>query len=162
MSKRKKPSEAERSGGHRTAGEQGFTLIETLIASLVLLFGLVSIASLLGYAAATSYENKMDELATSLAVQKMEQLRGQSASTLADGGCSLDSSGYIDFSQSAVSGYGQTVANFNRTTFDLRWNVNTSSGLRKIVVAARRVNGGNKRLLTNVLKPVNVQCLKQP
>jgi hypothetical protein len=129
---------------------------------MILLFGLVSLASLLGYAVATGYENKTDELATALAVQQMEKLRGQDASTLADGGCALDSSGNIDFSQSAVSGYNQSITNFNGMTFDLRWNVNTSSGLRKIVVAARRVNGGNKRLLTNVLKPVNLRCLKQP
>ncbi len=141
--------------------EAGFTLIETLIASLVLMFGLLSVASLLTYAVATNYENKMDAIGTSLAIRKMEHLRAQSASSLADGGCPLDSGGNIDYAQAAAVGYSETSTSFNNVTFNLRWNVNTSNGLRKIVVAARRTSG-TKRYMSNILRPINVRCLKQP
>jgi prepilin-type N-terminal cleavage/methylation domain-containing protein len=139
--------------------QRGFTLIETLIATVVLAFGLLSVASLLAYSLATNYENRMDSVATNLAIQRMEQLRGQAFSTISNGGCALDGNGNIDFAQAAVTGYSQTTT-FNNRTFDIRWNIATSDGLTKIVVAARR-SGGSKRYLTNVLRPVNVRCLKQ-
>ena len=140
---------------------KGFTLIETMIASLVLIFGLLSIASLLSFSVASNYENRVDSVGTTLAVQKMEQLRAQPASSLADGGSTLDSNGNIDYSQAAVGGYSQTITGVGNQTFDVRWNVNTSNGLRKIVVAARR-SVGTKRFMTNILKPINIRCLKQP
>ena len=90
--------------------ERGFSLIETLIASFILMFGLLSLASLLSYAVAANLENKSDAYATTLAVRKMEELKGQPSTALADGGCSLDSSGNIDFSTTAAVGYSQTVA----------------------------------------------------
>ena len=65
--------------------QRGFTLVETLVAALVLAFGLLSVASLLAYSLATNYENRMDSVATNLAIQKMEQLRGQAFSTISSG-----------------------------------------------------------------------------
>jgi Tfp pilus assembly protein PilV len=140
-------------------GEQGFSLVETLVASFVLMFGLLGLASLLSYAVAANLENKSDAFATTLAVRKMEELKGQP--TLADGGCTLASNGDIDFGATAAGGYSQTVVGVANQSFDLRWNVTTANGLRKIVVAARRTNG-TKRMLMNVLRPVNIRCLKQP
>lgn len=147
--------------GDSSAGQRGFSLVETLVASFILMFGLLALASLLSYAVATNLENKTDAFATTLAVRKMEELKGQPSTALADGGCNLDSSGNIDFNASAVGGYSQTVAGVVNQNFDLRWNVTTANGLRKIVVAARRSNG-TKRMLLNVLRPVNVRCFKQP
>jgi Tfp pilus assembly protein PilV len=142
-------------------GEQGFSLVETLVASFVLMFGLLGLASLLSYAVAANLENKSDAFATTLAVRKMEELKGQPSTTLADGGCTLASNGDIDFGATAAGGYSQTVVGVANQSFDLRWNVTTANGLRKIVVAARRTNG-TKRMLMNVLRPVNIRCLKQP
>lgn len=144
-----------------SGGEQGFSLVETLIACFVLMFGLLGLASLLSFAVATNLENKSDAFATTLAVRKMEELKGQPSTALADGGCTLASSGDIDFSATAAGGYSQTVTGVTNQTFDLRWNVTTANGLRKIVVAARRSNG-TKRMLLNVLRPVNIRCFKQP
>jgi len=143
------------------ADEKGFSLVETLVASFILMFGLLGLASLLSYAVATNLENKSDAFSTTLAVRKMEELRGQPSTALADGGCNLDSSGNIDFNASAAGGYSQTVSGVAGQSFDLRWNVTTANGLRKIVVAARRSNG-TKRMLLNVLRPVNIRCFKQP
>ena len=141
--------------------EQGFSLVETLIASFVLMFGLLGLASLLSHAVSANLENKSDAFATALSVRKMEELKGQPSTALADGGCSLDSSGNIDFNGPAAGGYSQTVTGVANQSFDLRWNVTTANGLRKIVVAARRSNG-TKRMLLNVLRPVNIRSFKQP
>jgi Tfp pilus assembly protein PilV len=143
-----------------TESEMGFTLLETLVASVVLMFGLLSVASLLAYAVATNYENKMDSIGNTLAVQKMEQLRAQSNTSLVNGGCPLDSSGNIDFTQAAVGGYSETLAGFGNVTFEIRWNIATSNQLKTIVVAARK-NSSTKRHMANILTPVSVRCLKQ-
>ena len=63
----------------------------------------------------------------------MEELKGDLLPALADGGCTLASSGDIDFSAGAAGGYSQTVAGVANQSFDLRWNVTTANGLRKIV-----------------------------
>jgi Tfp pilus assembly protein PilV len=156
LAKKDSPKSATRLAQH----EKGFTLVETLVASFVLMFGLLGLASLLSYAVATNFENKTDAFATTLAVRKLEDLKGQPPAALADGGRSLDSSGNIDFNAAATVGYSQTVTGAANQSFDLRWNVTAASGLRKIVVGARR-NNGTRRLLTNVLTPVNVRCFKQ-
>ena len=143
------------------AGEQGFSLVETLVASFILMFGLLGLASLLSYAVAANLENKSDAFATTLAVRKMEELKGQPSTALADGGCTLASNGDINFGVAAAGGYSQTVSGVANQSFDLCWNVATANGLRKIVVAARRTNG-TKRMLMNVLRPVNIRCFKQP
>jgi Tfp pilus assembly protein PilV len=145
----------------RASGEQGFSLVETLVASFVLMFGLLGLAVLLSYAVATNLENKTDAFATALAVRKLEELKGLPSTAIADGGCTLDSGGNIDFNATAAGGYSQIVAGIANQSFDLRWNVATANGLRKIVVAARR-RVGARRMLLNVLRPVNVRCFKQP
>ena len=141
--------------------QQGFTLIETLIALLILAFGLLSIASLISYSVAANYENRVDMIGTSLAVQMMERLKAQPVNTLPDGGCALDASGNIDYLQAPVTNYFQIVPGMNNLTYDVRWNVNTSNGLRKIVVAAGHVGGTNRAFMSNILRPVNIKCLKQ-
>ncbi len=161
MGKSFSESKAARTPENMSVEEQGFSLVETLIASFILMFGLLGLASLLSYAVATNLENKSDAFATTLAVRKMEELKGQPSTALADGGCTLASSGDIDFSATAANGYSQTVSGVANQSFDLRWNVTTANGLRKIVVAARRSNG-TKRMLLNVLRPVNIRSFKQP
>ena len=141
--------------------QRGFTLIETLISLLILAFGLLSIASLISYSVAANYENRVDMIGTSLAVQMMEQLKAQPVNTLPDGGCALDAQGNIDYLQAPVTNYFQIVPGMNNQTYDVRWNVNTSNGLRKIVVAAGRVGGTNRAFMSNILRPVNIKCLKQ-
>ena len=61
-------------------GEPGFSLVETLIACFILMFGLLGLASLLSYAVATNLENKSDAFATTLAVRKMAEPKGWASS----------------------------------------------------------------------------------
>jgi Tfp pilus assembly protein PilV len=57
------------------AGYKGFTLIETLITTLVLVTGLAAVAGLFSYAAATNAQNRQRTVAIALLNSKMEELR---------------------------------------------------------------------------------------
>ncbi len=54
--------------------QSGFTLVETVFASLVMLVGLLTVAQMFVLAALYNQSAKQDTLATSLAHRKMEQL----------------------------------------------------------------------------------------
>lgn len=61
----------------------GFTLIETLITTLVLVTGLAAVAGLFAYAAQANFTNRQRTAATALLYSKMEELRN--APVLAEG-----------------------------------------------------------------------------
>ncbi len=65
------------------ANRRGFTLIETLITSLVLVTGLAAVAGLFSYGAQANSQNRQRTAATTLLYSKMEALRN--ARTLAEG-----------------------------------------------------------------------------
>src|SRR5690349_17697133 len=60
----------------RTRADLGFSLIEALIASTILLAGLSVLAQLFGASSTTSRRSELTTSATVLAIEKMEQLRG--------------------------------------------------------------------------------------
>ena len=135
----------------RNRNEEGFSLIEMMIASLVLLIGLISVASLIGYSISSNSSSKNNTTATAAAEGQMEQLRSLEFDSLVDGGSTLNSSGSITFTGSPVSGYSTTVSltdsdQIGKTvSYDVRWNVTTINGLKKVTVAAQR-SGGTFRL----------------
>ena len=72
------------------ANRKGFTLIETLITTLVLVTGLAAVAGLFSYGAQANFQNRQRTAATALLYNKMEEFRnarvlteGQSAEYLA-------------------------------------------------------------------------------
>ena len=81
--------------------QRGFTLIETLITTLVLVTGLVGVAAMFSFATRTNLQNEQRTGATSLLSDKMEQFKATSItdSLWAPGG-SLDPgspmAGYFD------------------------------------------------------------------
>jgi type IV pilus assembly protein PilV len=135
----------------RNEKQKGFSLIEMMIASMVLMIGVISVGSLIGYAISSNFSSKNNTIATAAAERQMEQLRSLSFNSLVDGGNTLDSSGNITFTGSAVSGYSATVSltdsdQIGKTvSYDVRWNITSVNGLKKITVAARR-SGGTFRL----------------
>lgn len=76
----------ERASTHTRSGEAGFTLIEALIAMLILAVGLVAIANLLVVASSTNaLANKATET-TSQATETMERLKAIPFTNLVPGG----------------------------------------------------------------------------
>src|SRR5262249_44920688 len=59
----------------RTRADLGFSLIEALIASTILLTGLSALAQLFGVSSTSSRRSEVTTSATVLAIEKMEQLR---------------------------------------------------------------------------------------
>jgi type IV pilus assembly protein PilV len=135
----------------RNRNEAGFSLIEMMIASLVLLIGVISVASLIGYSISSNFSSKNNTTATAAAEREMERLRGLAFTSLVDGGSTLSSSGSIMFTGSAVSGYSSIVSladsdQIGKTVnYEVRWNITTVNGLNKITLAAQR-SGGTFRL----------------
>jgi len=64
-------------GGHEAAGEQdqGFSLIEVLVAMVVMVPGVIGAAGLIAVAARSARDARLESTAVVLASQKLEQLR---------------------------------------------------------------------------------------
>ncbi len=142
--------------------QRGFSLIEMMIASFVLVIGVISVASLIGYSISSNYMAKNDTIATSAAERELERLRSLGFSSLTDGGSTLGSDGKISFSGSAVIGYSDSVSltdsdQIGRTVnYDVRWNITTVNGMKKLTIAAQR-SGGNLRF-----QPVHLYSFVAP
>lgn len=155
--------------------EAGFTLIEMLIATFVLSAGLMGGMALLVTAIANNSRSKIDSAATVLSQMTTEVISSVTASssssvsvvdcnpnsssashslstaaTTSGAGAPLTSSGAIDFSQAAVSGYSmiyyscQASTGDRQVSYDVRWNVKKLSANAKLVVVAARQVGVNK------------------
>ena len=164
--------------GKRTAarsGERGFTLTEMLIATLVVVVGLVAVAQLVPASVMLNATNRSDGTALVLAQKQMEALRAiplaettfsdplgitcpagttcnignptQAGTVIGSPVMLINNSPIIDFSQSAVTGYGFTFTDPNDpmgAVNDVRWAVvvtvtnGTVTGKRIIAGAMRR------------------------
>jgi prepilin-type N-terminal cleavage/methylation domain-containing protein len=155
--------------------ESGFTLVEMLIAALVLLVGLTAGMALIISAMANNNRSKMDSTATILSQMTIEMISSVPAnltssvtvvdcnpnsssashtlySTGSGGGSGAPlSGGAIDFTQSAVTGYSMTYYSCQASTgdrqalYDVRWNIKTLSVNAKLVTVAARSTGGDTR-----------------
>ncbi len=67
-------------------GQAGFTLIEALLAMVILAFGLIAITNLLIVAASSNSVGNMSSAATALASQQLELLKAKTYTNLAPGG----------------------------------------------------------------------------
>jgi len=95
----------------RRSRQDGFTLIEALIAMVVLVFGLVAVTNLLLMAASSNTVASHSSAATMIASQRMETLKG-----LAFGDAGLASGK----DQQTVTGIGQIETVWTVTTVDAR------------------------------------------
>jgi type II secretory pathway pseudopilin PulG len=67
-------------------GEEGFTLVEALVAIVILVFGLIAVTNLLVVAASSNSVANQSTAATTAASQIMEELRAMPFETLVLGG----------------------------------------------------------------------------
>ena len=163
----------ERKDGRRS-GERGFTLTEMLIATVVVMVSLVAVAQLVPTSVMLNATNRSDGTALVLAERQMEAMRAiplasttfsdplgitcqpattcnigdpnQAGTVVGSPVVMLNNSPIIDFTQSAVAGYGFTFTDPNDpfgAVNDVRWAVitmtnSTVTGKRIIVGAFRR------------------------
>ena len=145
-----------------TTSSEGFSLLELLLAMIILVIGVGSVATMIGYSINSDLAAKNETVAITAAERELEQLRNSSYSSLTDGGSTLDSYGKISFSGSQVNGYfaNVTVSDADQigkaATFDVRWNITTIAGasMKKITIAAQRLNGNAR------FKPIQMTYIK--
>lgn len=149
----------------RLSADQGFTLVEMLIASLVFTVAVVSLMSMVLFALAARYSSRLDSAALKLSQQKLEELKAHPLEhpALSISGSVLDAYGKIDFAAPAdpqATVTSQLLLNAARNTklnFETRWNI-TNSGLRKIITVATRKAGG----VPPGAEPVNLKVVLAP
>lgn len=149
------------------SNQRGMSIIEMMIASLVLIVGVLGSAILIPLSIGTNNRNKQQSNSTVVAQMVMEEIMSVPANTArvltitdcngtansvnttgsaAPGaGASLLASGDIDFSAAAPAGYSMLYracgTNGRQATYDVRWNIQRPSVLVKLVtVSARQRN----------------------
>jgi prepilin-type N-terminal cleavage/methylation domain-containing protein len=151
--------------GNPHHSETGFSLIELMIASVILLMGVTSVMSMVLFALSANYASRVESAALRLSQQKLEELRSLPIddTKLLGPGNPLDAESNIEFSASLDTGYSSSSSlTLNRTKnttlhFETRWNV-AAQGARKTITVATRKTDGN----LYSFKPVNLKVVKSP
>ena len=150
----------------RTARKQsGITMIELMIAGMVMVVGFLGLMILITTAIATNNRNKMDTNATLAAQMVFEEIRadvqtgsnpsltdcggttwniGLGSSTVGSSTGAPLSGATIDFTQSTVTDYSMNyqvcTANGGQAIYDVRWNVTRlTDGVWLVVVGSRPI-----------------------
>ena len=152
--------------------QRGFTLIEMMIAVVMILVGLVAVAQLVSASIFLNSANRDDSTSIVLAQNELNQFVNQPLSsfsytdnlgnvctlgTAATGWAgspiipSSDNRQVIDYSQATVNGYSFTWIDPNDpsgASYDVRWAVyNFASGSGKRFIVGARKTGGNRPFL---------------
>lgn len=143
--------------------ESGFTLVELMIASLILMTGMLSVTSLVLFALSANHNNRIESAALHLSQQKLEELKSLPMDDLrlAGPGSPVDSELNIDFDAGANPLYSASsdwILNSFRNTriqFETRWNVTSVGSQKVITVASRCVTGAPFHM-----RPANLKVLK--
>lgn len=91
----------------KRSGERGFSLIEAVIAMVVLTIGVVGLAATIGGAVKTTDNSKYSNIASTLATEKLEDLNrwpSNDAHVAAGGSLGADTAGYFDDVSLAADG----------------------------------------------------------
>src|SRR6266704_4880579 len=162
--------------------EWGFSLLEMMFATIILLVGLVAIAQLVPASILLNYRNRMDSSALVFAQRELDQMLDQpiTANSFVDAllnTCqlgnpavpnsvqgtnvlSLNNQAMIDFT-SSVSGYNftyQVPTDPSGTTYDVRWAViitgnGSTASSKRFMLGVRQV-GGNGYFQPITLDPI--------
>jgi len=165
--------------------QNGFSVLEMILASAILMVGIVSVVQLVPASLNSSVGNRLDTVATVVAQRELDQMLSQplNVNTFVDndrqtvrlGGAGAPGApvvmngGYatIQFAASLPpTGFYKSYTDPNDPIgpkFDLRWAVfpQVSNGVvvgRRIIIGCRRTNdGGNQQLLLPVILDSSVQ-----
>lgn len=181
--------EMKNSSNPRRKDEKGFSLLEMLIASAILLVGVLSVVQLVPTSLRSNLYNRMDTMATVVAQHQLDQMLNQplnatafagidpNQNTYSIGGASTGWSGspvvmqgssvVIDFSQNAVTGYSLQQyqdphdPNYpNGALFELRWAVYTITN-NGTVISKRIIVGCRQTNAAQPMLPVSLDTSVQ-
>lgn len=163
-------------------GESGFSLLEMIIASAILLVGILSVVQLVPASLRSNLYNRMDTMATVIAQRELDQMLNQplSATSFTDANGNVVSLGganspgspvvmqgsmaVIDFSADPVDGFN--IPNYHDlndptgSTFELRWAVFPVSA-NKVAVGKRIIIGCRQTNAAQPMLPVSLDTSTQ-
>jgi Tfp pilus assembly protein PilV len=165
------------------SSQRGMSLIELMIASLVLIVGVLGCAALIPTAIGTNSKNKQQSNSTVIAQMTMEKIMSLPTGTLtgtitdcanntttintagstAGTGATLLATGTVDFSQTpAPAGYSMLYTTCSTTggqaIYDVRWNIQTPSTYVKLVTISAQLSGsGTNHILFSL--PVTIRSM---
>lgn len=130
--------------------ERGFTLIETLVATGILVSGLVAVAYLFTFSIRTNMMTEQQTSATLLLSNKMEELRGTSFSSLTVGGgldASSPTTSYWDYVSISTSGAITSDTSTTDATYLRLWQVaGTNTKVVSVVVYTQNAGIGMQQM----------------
>jgi Tfp pilus assembly protein PilV len=162
------------------AEQAGFSILEMLIASAIMMVGIISVVQLVPASLQLNASNRLDTMATVIAQRELDQMLSQPLDSkptfkdkdgniisLAGAGSPgapvvmLGQTAQIDFTADPVAGFSLPAYSDPNdptgATFDLRWAVIPSPGRlisRRIIIGCRRTNG------TQLAMPVTLDTWK--
>jgi prepilin-type N-terminal cleavage/methylation domain-containing protein len=182
--------QGNRSFEEANASENGFSLLEMVLATAILLVGVLSVVQLVPASLKSNLYNRMDTTATTVAQQELDQMLVQPLGppyTFTDTAKNVISLGdpskpgvvvgspvimqgalaTIDFSADKVTGYNiQNYQNFEDPTassFELRWAVitATTTATNGAIVSRRIIIGCRQTNAAQPMLPVNLDSSVQ-
>jgi prepilin-type N-terminal cleavage/methylation domain-containing protein len=142
--------------------QQGMTIIELMIAMVVLAVGILASMNLVAVAMATNARSRQQSNSTALAQMVTERIMAIPATsnavlTITDcanppfnvntaaGGAPLAASGDVDFTQGTVANYNMPYTDCatqgRQAIYDVRWNVQQISNSAKLLTVSARLRG---------------------
>ena len=158
----------------KSSKERGTSLIELMIACLVLMIGVMGVVSLIPIAIAENGRNRQQSNSTVIAQMVMEKIMSVPAGTatvlsISDctptafnvnttgGGAALLASGDVNFGAAAPAGYSGPVGGA-QSIYDVRWNIQTPSTFVKLITVSAKLKGsGNNATLFSF--PVTIRSM---
>ncbi len=161
--------------------QRGTSLVEMMIACIVLLVGVLAAASLIPLAIGTNSRNRQQSSSTVISQMIMEKILsvppGAPTPTLSDcinppttinasgspagSGAALLSTGDVDFSQTAPAGYSMLYTacgtNGQQSTYDVRWNIQTPSPYAELVTVSAKLRGATNFAVFSL--PVTIRSM---
>jgi prepilin-type N-terminal cleavage/methylation domain-containing protein len=159
--------------------QRGMTLVELMIAMIVLLVGVVGSMALVAYAIGGNGRSRQQSNSTAIGQMLTEKIASVKASTnptltvidctgtsftvsTTAGGSALTSSGDVDYTQAAVTNYQMLFTDCGtsgrQVTYDVRWNIQQPTPYVKFLTVSAHVKGaGNDPKYWSL--PVTVRTL---
>jgi len=169
----------------KSSKESGTSLIELMIACLVLMIGVMGVVSLIPIAIAENGRNRQQSNSTVIAQMVMEKIMSVPAGTAtvlsisdctptafsinttgsagAGTGATLLATGDVNFSAAAPAGYSMNYTACGpvggaQSIYDVRWNIQTPSTFVKLITVSARLKGsGNNATLFSL--PVTIRSM---
>jgi len=177
----------QKPGRNQSRAQGGFTLVEVLMAIVILLVGVVAVAQLVPASVGSNSVNRNDSSALVFAQREMEQFLAQPLNLATNPPEFIDAEGFtcnlgdptqpnavvgsptrvlynqviIDFTTGTVSGYNFTYHDPNdpaEVVYDVRWAVITTTN-GGLVTAKRFILGARKKGGNGIYQPVTLDTI---